>query len=145
MRFNERCFEDLNEMVDDAYKQITKELNGQRYAIMGYSMGAIIAFEVVRKLQENGYYLPGHVFFCAQNSPSAQIKRNMRGLSEDEFFQKVLELGGTEEELVNNKEIRKIFGKILRSDYEAFETYEFHAGTKIKCDCSDTEKIYRRV
>lgn len=137
IRFAEKLSKNLIEMVDDVYQQIVSELDGQKYAIIGYSMGALIAFEVVRKLQTNGYNLPVHVFFCAQNSPNRQKKRNIYLLKEEEFYNKILELGGTEEEVINNIDIRNIFGKILRCDYKAFETYQFKDDNqKVKCNCS---------
>lgn len=136
-RFGEALSRDLMEMVDDVYQQIMTKLDGQKYAIIGYSMGSLIAFEVVRKLQKNGYNLPEHVFFCAQNSPSRQKKRNMYMLEDEEFYRKILELGGTEEEIIQNEETRDIFGKIIRCDYEACETYQFqNKEDKVKCNCS---------
>lgn len=136
-RFTEKLSKNLMEILEDAYQQIVSKIDGEEYAILGYSMGAIITFEVVRKLQENSHKLPKHVFFCAQNAPHNLKQRDTYLLSDEEFYNKILQLGGTPKEIINNTEMRNIYGKILRSDYEALETYTFERiDRKVKSTCS---------
>lgn len=48
-RIGETLFANLNEMVDDVYKQILIHINEcEKYSIFGHSFGGLVAFELIR-------------------------------------------------------------------------------------------------
>lgn len=136
-RFKEQCSKNLMAIVEDLYKSIIKQIGDEEYAILGYSMGSIISYEIIRKLQKDGYKQPIHAFFCAQNPPHKLIQEKTYLLPKDKFYDKIYELGGTAREVIDNKDIQIVFDNILRSDYEAFETYvHYNSQDKILCKSS---------
>ena len=138
-RFKEELISDMNLLVEDIYNQIKDDLDEIPYAFFGYSMGSIIAFELCYKIMERKGISPRHMFFCARESPHINIykKERMHDLSFDEFKSRILKLGGTNEEIFENKELREIFVPIIKSDYKALDNYEYlEKPEKIECSFS---------
>ncbi|WP_291583716.1 thioesterase II family protein [Clostridium sp. UBA6640] len=137
-RFNEVLYENLEEAVDDIFKNIADKIVNDDYAIYGHSMGSLLAYELYYKIIDMGIKKPKHIFFSGYEAPSMIRKReNTYTLPDYDFMNKVMELGGTPEELMNNKELLEIFLPIIRSDFKILETYNYEErGNKIQCDVS---------
>jgi len=101
-------------------------------------MGSILAYELYYKTCEMGGRKPKHIFFSGYGSPSVVRKsENIYNLSDNDFLKKVMELGGTPEELINNKELLEIFLPIIRNDFKILELYKYkERENKIECDVS---------
>lgn len=125
-RFNEKAFTNIPDIVSDIYNSIKHEINEGPYMIFGHSMGALISYELIHMIIKNGHSEPIHAFFSGKGAPHLKgFKDKVHKLSDDEFIKEVYSLGGTPKELLEEKEILKIFLGILRADYEAIETYKY--------------------
>lgn len=136
-RFVDELYTCLSDMVDDIYGSLTKQIpKDGEYALLGYSMGTTITYEIALRLQRDGYVMPKHIFFCAQEAP--QLKKNKRTyeLSKKEFIEEVFKLGGTSKEVIENEELLDIYEEILRRDYEAIETYKIAGMEKVNVNSS---------
>src|SRR4051812_533170 len=74
-RSNQPLYKDVEEAITDVYNIILKQISdGLPYAIFGHSMGAMLAFEVVKKLRTNNQQLPVHIFFSGRGAPHIKSK-----------------------------------------------------------------------
>lgn len=99
-RYTENAYNSFSELVNDSTIEIMKHLNDTTpFAILGYSMGSLVAYEVYYQLEEKIQNRPRHIFFSAhlppenhsQNIPSKEESRKtllnnlaIMGLSIDE-------------------------------------------------------------
>lgn len=116
----------LKEIANDFIKEMKKIdlFNGQSYTLLGYSMGSLVCYEVVRRLIEENLKLPEHLFLCA--STTKYIKKYERNLaySNEELYSYLKELGGTSNELLENKEFQEFYFPIIKSDLLAIDSYQ---------------------
>ncbi len=128
-----------DDFLADVANQIRERRDDKPWALLGYSLGSVLAFDIAsagfadEKLQ--------HVFICARgNLKNQYISQMYAGLNDDEFADKIVELGGFDERLLANKRFLSIFMKPVRSDYIVWSDYLFtDDGRKIPCD---TTMIY---
>lgn len=127
-RFQEPLYNTIKEMVEDVYEQIKDDIEKDSYAIFGHSMGSIIAYELCHKLEEKNTRKPVHVFFSGHKAPSI-IKDDeiIHDLPDEEFKNKLIELGGTPKEFFESKELCDMFIPIIRADFKAVENYTYNS------------------
>jgi len=123
-RINEPLLRNIHSIVDDIYERIAPELTAL-YAIYGHSMGGLIGYLLIKKLQEKNEILPTHLIVSGSKSPSS---RNLQRtptyrLPANDFINKIKELNGSPTEILENKTSWNIFEPILRADFEAVETF----------------------
>jgi medium-chain acyl-[acyl-carrier-protein] hydrolase len=127
-RFGESGYESMTEAVDDVYSQICAAVrDGVSYAVFGHSLGSMITYEVSHKLKEMNVKQPLHLFVSAKNAPhtySSAKNKFIHQLSDREFIQEIIGLGGTSTELMEHKELLNLFIPVIRKDYKIAETYE---------------------
>lgn len=137
-RYSEIFYETLDEAVEDILTNIKDKIADDDYAIYGHSMGSLLAYELYYKIKERNLKKPNHIFFSGYKAPSIiRGKENTYTLPDYDFMRKVIELGGTPEELINNKELLEVFLPVIRSDFKIFENYTYkERKDKIECDVS---------
>jgi surfactin synthase thioesterase subunit len=125
-RSREGLLTNMEAMVDDIYAAIKKEIR-RDYVIYGHSMGALVAYLLVRKLTENGHSGPLHLFITGTTGPSAYVKeeRKRHLLSKQGFIEELKVMDGCPEEILGNDEMLNYFEPILRADFKAAETYVY--------------------
>lgn len=135
-RFREIFYGSLAEAVDDLFESIKNKIVADNYAIFGHSMGSLIAYELYYKIRELNLRTPTEIFFSGSKPPSImRTRETIYTLPDYDLLQKVMEFGGTPEELVNNKGLLQIFLPILRNDFRILETYHYQERQKkIECD-----------
>src|SRR3954447_1958571 len=67
-RFREAPFTRLAPLVDALTLALLPHLNVP-YALFGHSLGALISFELVRRLQRQNVARPAHLFVSGHNAP----------------------------------------------------------------------------
>ncbi len=123
-RIRESLLRNIDAMVDDLYRQIVGKLTGQ-YAFYGHSMGTLLSFRLTQRLIEKGYMPPVHLFMTGRGGPSiereSEVKRSQ--LPRPAFIEKVRELDGSPDEVLNDDDLMNLFVPVLRADFEAIENY----------------------
>lgn len=115
----------MDDIVADVWKQIRKDLF-RPYAFYGHSMGTLVGFLVTKKIIQEKYPLPKHLFFTGCGGPSFQeMKRNTHLLPRDAFIQKLKKMGGSPTEILENNDLMDFFEPIIRADFEAMENYTY--------------------
>jgi len=134
-RFSEPLYKSINGAIEDVYGIICEELDGTPYAIFGHSMGTLLAYESLRKIIYYEKQEPVHVFMSGRYPPYIEVEKEMLHLlSDEEFIDRIVKLGGTDQKVIENEEILKLFLPILRNDFRLVETYK-HNGDKLKLNC----------
>ncbi len=124
-RHREPLVGDIENIALDTIKQMNLEKNVP-YAIFGHSMGALLGFNVIRKQYSNGLPLPLHFFASGCAAPSClDISMPRYNLPRQQLFNKIYELGGVQPEIQHDEQLRDFFEPILRSDFKAFDTYQY--------------------
>lgn len=137
-RFNDKPYGNLEEAVEDIYENIKDKLLQDEYAIYGHSMGSVLAYELYYKIYNEKVNLPKHIFFSGHKEPSMpRRKKKLYLLQDEQFIKEIIELGGTPQDVVDNKELLQLFIPILRSDFKILENYIYkEKKEKIQCDIS---------
>jgi surfactin synthase thioesterase subunit len=99
------------------------------FVIFGHSMGALLAFELVREMRRLGLPQPRHLFLSAHRAPHLPgLLPHVHALEGPEFVAEMRRLGGTPEEVLAHEELMQIAEPILRADFRLCEMYEYTAG-----------------
>ncbi|MCM3738297.1 thioesterase domain-containing protein [Bacillus cytotoxicus] len=134
-RFPEKTFTTIDEIVNDALLWFN-EVQPQNYALLGYSMGSIVAYEFYYKLLQNRFKPPQHMFLAA--SEPVGITRKPRGIaqmSDSEFINFIRNMNGTPEEVFANQELLDIIIPSIRADFLAIDAYNYKPrNLLISCD-----------
>lgn len=96
------------------------------YAIFGHSMGARLAFEVVRELRRTGGPLPLRLYVGGINPPHLPTMGPFAGLSQrsdEELMKGVAEGGGVPVEVLAVPELFALFLPVLRADLTWVDDY----------------------
>lgn len=108
---------------------------GDRYALFGYSLGALVAFELARELRRRGAPPPSHVFACARRAPSLrQDEAPVHSLPEVAFVEQVRRrYDAIPAEVAGEPELMRLLLPALRADFEMLETYEYTSEEPLDC------------
>ncbi len=95
------------------------------YAIYGHSMGARLGFLVVRELRRRGGRLPVRLYVGGARPPDDRdLLAIAADLPEEQFVQRLREVGGMPEEVLDEPELRELMLPILRADLRWLDVYQ---------------------
>lgn len=95
--------------------------------IFGHSMGAILGFEVTRRLEADGSG-PVHLFASGRRAPSAVRDDNVHLRDDAGILAELHAVGGTASAVLSNDELMRAALPSLRADYQAVDTYRCPRG-----------------
>lgn len=123
-RLDEDLCKTIDETATDAYLAVKEISKVGEYALFGYSMGALVVYEVIRKLELNGDKLPSNVILAASNPPGVkEIEERIFDYDDDEFLKSVIALGGMSDEIMEDEELKSFFAPIIRNDFKQIYDY----------------------
>jgi surfactin synthase thioesterase subunit len=125
-RIKEALLTDMDEIVNDILSQIYAESKKNPYAIYGHSMGGIVAFLVTRRIVKEGQIAPPeHLFITGTAAPSSKSANDKQRhlMGKEEFITELREMEGCPEEILQNHDLLEYYLPILRSDFQAAETF----------------------
>jgi medium-chain acyl-[acyl-carrier-protein] hydrolase len=104
------------------------------FAFFGHSMGALVAYEVARRLRDDNGLEPVHLFASAHGSPHIPGNdRDVYKLSDSEFLKHLQTLNGTPHEVLDCPELMQILLPTLKADFELLGTYEYKPEAPFSC------------
>jgi len=125
-RFPEPLLDDINAIVNDLLVQVLAVVRqGRQFAIYGHSMGTLIGYLLSRRIYTYAKVYPMHLFVSGSGAPGLAGKRGWHLLPEDEFWKVLSELGGCQPEILENTELKTLFGPIVRADLAAIDSYTY--------------------
>ncbi|MFD4012205.1 thioesterase II family protein [Streptomyces albidoflavus] len=119
-RHDEPAVTDLHELADRTAEALLNTDTGVPRIFFGHSMGAILAYEVAQRLGERG---PAALLASGRPAPDRVRLTTSYLLDDAALVEQISWLGGTTEELLGNPEMRSLLLPVIRSDYQASETY----------------------
>ena len=119
---------DISNVAIDAFSLIKEIIGNTDYAIYGHSMGAIVGFEVIHRILDDGLPAPVHFFVTGTTAPSSprRSERKWHLLPKDQFISRLRDLDGCPKEIFENPELLDFVEPIIRSDFKAVETFRYH-------------------
>jgi medium-chain acyl-[acyl-carrier-protein] hydrolase len=132
-RFRERPFTRLAPFVESMAQAILPLLD-KPFAFFGHSMGALLGFELIRRLQKE--HQPTPFRFVASGCSAPQMRRKAlvtHQLPEPEFVRELRRLKGTPRELLEHAELMRLMLPVIRADFEICETYAYSPQPPLSC------------
>jgi len=135
-RLLERPFTQLAPLVE-ALAQALAPLLDKPFAFFGHSLGALISFELARRIRGQYGVHPVRLFVSAGRAPQIPNRDpRVHTLPEKEFLAELSRLKGTPNELLDHKELMEIMLPLLRADFAMYETYEYSTEPPLNCPIS---------
>jgi medium-chain acyl-[acyl-carrier-protein] hydrolase len=133
LRRRERATTRMDMLVADIVRHLLPHLK-MPFAVFGHSMGAIVAFEVLRQLPNTAQSHMLSLFASGCRGPSLRSRRRQcHDLPDVEFIDELRSLNGTPEEILTDHDLLRLLLPTLRADFQASETYRYRTGPKLPC------------
>lgn len=127
-RYQQPPYRVLDDLLDDLLTALDGQFTGV-YALYGHSFGALVVFELTRRLRERGAPLPVHLFVSGRAAPrTADVHPSVHTLPDTELVSWIAELGGTPKAVLAEQELLDLFLPMLRADLQMNETYHYAPG-----------------
>lgn len=121
-RFNEPFITSLANLSEEL-KHVVEPFLETPLILFGHSLGAVIAYELAKKLQ--GSCKKMQLFVSSCSAPHCLLHESpLHQLSDNEFIQSLKSYGGMPKQLLENEEALKILLPRLKADFTLFETYK---------------------
>jgi surfactin synthase thioesterase subunit len=121
----------LDELADRIHAAIGPR-TGRPLVLLGHSMGAVLAYEVARRLEHDGVR-PLGVIVSGRRAPSVHTEENVHRRGDQGLVADVRQLSGTAAALLDDEEVLRMILPALRADYRAIETYRHRPGAEPAC------------
>ncbi len=124
-RINEPFYPSFDAMAQDIAEQINAAAAGESIAIFGYSMGSVVAFELL--LNQYLHTPVEHLFIASHEAPGEHwSSMDYAALDDEAFFEKLIEFGSFQagdEKRLTNRFFRKMIFNSIRADYRLIASY----------------------
>ena len=131
-RVTDPCVRDMD-LVAGPVAAAIRSLSDRPLALFGHSLGAVIAYEVTRRLPARPRPAVARLFVSGRPAPDRQRSGTKHLASDEALWAELARLGGTAPDVLADGEIRRAFLPALRSDYCLSETYRPRPGPPLEC------------
>lgn len=132
-RLVEPPMSDMKEIVS-AVAEVLPPLLDKPFVFYGHSMGALIAFDLIRSLRAQGFRQPELLIVSGRDAPQFQWRDPaIRLLSDDELVDVVRDYNGTPEGFLADETLRELWLPRFRSDLTASVMYEYIEQPPLGC------------
>ncbi|MFF3641034.1 thioesterase II family protein [Streptomyces sp. NPDC002564] len=131
-RRREPLIDDVPELAD----LITRALapfDDRPLAFFGHSMGAVLAFEVARRLRDGAGKQPCRLFVSGRRAPSRFRPGTVHLLDDAALAQELRRAGGTDPMFLDDPELLAEILPVVRNDYRAVELYRWTPSPPLTC------------
>jgi surfactin synthase thioesterase subunit/glycosyltransferase involved in cell wall biosynthesis len=127
-RLGEPPLESMETLVGTLAPELLPHLR-EPFVFFGHSMGAILAFELIRWLRENGHPIPAALHVSAARAPQYRLN-HQPGPEPDEqsFMEQLRRLEGTPRDVLDNPELMRLALPALRVDANLYRKYVYRPG-----------------
>lgn len=121
-RFCENLTDSVEATLKDIYSRLIEHID-QEYALLGHSMGAIYAYELVKLIERDKRRKPVKVIVSGTDAPYVQDRKILHNMPQRELMQEIYALGCMPDEMIENSELSDLFYPILLNDIRNLELY----------------------
>jgi surfactin synthase thioesterase subunit len=121
--------------IDDVVSMLAIELEDfldLPFAFFGHSMGALIAFELIRHARRQGRPEPMHLFVSGRAAPNWPVPR-IHELPTAELLDYIRSFNGTASEILESPEMVSIFLPVLKADFSVCASRVHHPEPPLTC------------
>lgn len=135
-RIDEPGYRRMGPLLDDLVPVLARALV-EPFAFFGHSMGALVAYEVTRRLRAMSGPQPVHLFVSGRAAPQTPERRApVAGLADGDFAAAVLRYNGIPAQVAAEESLMRLLLPTLRADFELCETYRHAPGPPLECPLS---------
>ncbi|MEO6504216.1 MAG: alpha/beta fold hydrolase [Jatrophihabitantaceae bacterium] len=121
-RFTEPVASSVAQCVSDLLAQLSEQPPQSDFGLFGHSFGALLAFELARRLVALGTP-PRCLVVSGSADPGHPLTRRSTELNDQQFVARVEELAGYAHPALADEEMRELMLPALRGDVELHESY----------------------
>jgi medium-chain acyl-[acyl-carrier-protein] hydrolase len=131
-RLNEPAIDRMEALLDALEREIEPHVSTP-FAFYGHSMGAIIAFELARRLERNGRPLPRALYVSGARAPQFRLGHQPPPEpSDSELMEQLRKLEGMPREVLENPALLGVAMPALRADTRLYRNYVYQPGRPLQ-------------
>lgn len=124
-RLKESNFTQMKSLVQ-TLEHVMHPLFDRPFAFFGHSLGAWVAFELARSLQDHGHVLPSLLITSGARAPHIRNRDPLiHTLPDREFINELKRLAGTPSAIFEEPELLALLLPQIRADFTLYETYRY--------------------
>lgn len=132
-RRNEEPFTAVGPLVDALVPTLLPQLH-KPFAIFGHSMGALIGYELARRLYARAGLQPRKLLVSGHEAPGFRTTaKRVHQLRDTEFIEELRRLNGTPPEILADTGLMELALPLLRADFCLEETYQHRSFPLLSC------------
>ncbi|MFJ4972553.1 thioesterase II family protein [Streptomyces sp. NPDC088755] len=130
-RHGEACLDSIGGLADALEGELPAWFD-RPVTFFGHSMGALLAFEVARRLERRGIVLHG-LCVSGRRAPSRPRSERVHLGGDEALLAHMARLSGTDSRVLGDPELMRLVMPAVRADYKAVETYAYTDGPPLSC------------
>ncbi|MEV8533614.1 alpha/beta fold hydrolase [Streptomyces sp. NPDC051211] len=132
-RHREPGIDEVHALADAIVTALLPLLDDRPLALFGHSMGAVVGYEVARRLEHEAGAPAALLFASGRRAPSRHREEWAHLLDDEGLAGELRLLGGTDGELLGDPDLLRMVLPAVRVDYKAIETYRHRPGPELGC------------
>lgn len=132
-RRTEPALGNIEGLADGIVAALVPLLDSRPLALFGHSMGAVLAYEVARRMEHEVGKPPTTLFTSGRRAPCRHRVENTHLREDQALVDELRELGGTDPQLLDDSAVMRLLLPAVRRDYQAIETYRYRPGPGVSC------------
>jgi surfactin synthase thioesterase subunit len=133
-RRQEPAVEDIGTLAD-LFLETFRAEPGTPPVLFGHSMGAVVAYELARRLEREGTP-PLGLIASGRRAPHLHREETVHQRDDNGLVAEIQQLNGTDPGVLNDEELLRMILPSLRADYRAVETYRHQPGEPLRTPVS---------
>jgi medium-chain acyl-[acyl-carrier-protein] hydrolase len=133
-RLQEQPWRRIDQLADAITEDLLPVFEEKVFAFYGHSMGAVLSFEVAKRLARRNAVQPEFLIISGRRAPHIpDDDPPTYKLPREEFIEDLKRLNGTPIEVFESAELMELLEPVLRADFEAIETYQYSPSPPLEC------------
>lgn len=132
-RIRETPFRDFADLLDRLVQVLFDQID-RPIALFGHSLGAVLAFEVVRRIHGRANVQVKHLFVSGHNAPQTDNDlEDVSTLDDRELIERLRQLNCTPEGALQNVELMQLMLPVIRADFALYRSYVYQDVGALEC------------